>query len=977
MAVFSGLFSAYFISHSFYIPLIYGLCAGLYVYITRQSSSSTAKLLKHPVTAAVVASLLYIVLFFITTPFLWDYPFARGAEYALSHLWPAELVFAAPLLLASLVVPLVKDIHLPALIHKETVPLQSTNSERSILTRLLSAIAPMLLALVVFLVAGDLVIANNASRQVIDSQLRTTADAVAAGLPQALQTGEDYLQQIAAKETLLTAAKPADLNKFLKGQISETSYFDQLTLLDAQGSLLAGFPEENAELVLTQEEYIAVQLAANGVDMQTLSLPPAGRGRSGRVAFITPVINQKDAVKAVLVGHTSLDTNPFIQPLITSLAALQRTGGEGLLLDEGGLIVYHTDPELIGQPYQGELHHEENASMEPAPQGGRQLVYYRPVNGLPWSVVTLVPAKVAQSTSMYILIPLLSLLLLGLAVGYVVLRYGLKQFTGSLGQLAEDAAYIGKGNLDRPVNVRGEDEIGRLGQSFDEMRLNLKNRLEEVNKLLSVTQGVASALELENAVKPILEGALATGASSARIVLIKEALSEFEDESKRQFGLGPSANIYRMIDEQVLALTEEKDQIVLPNPAGAGLQSISGQPLPASLIAFALLNEQDYYGAMWLAYDEPHEFYEDEVRFIATVAGQAALAAANARLYSTAFLGHQRLDAILNSTADPVLVTDHYDRLLLANPAAQSLFGIDMERQADESVERIVEQTDLLNLMQSRSEKPQTTEVSFEGKKVYRATVSPVLVDKQFMGRVCVLSDITQFKEVDALKTEFVSTVSHDLRSPLTLMQGYATMLQMVGDLNTQQTTYVNKSVTGVDRMSRLVNNLLDLGRIEAGVGLQVDTVSITDTIRQVIDALQMQATQKKIELKLEAPDEIIPQIEADQALLQQALHNLVDNAIKYTDAGGKVLVKLTPRLDDLLVEVKDTGTGIAPVDMPRVFERFFRGVGQKSVDPGGSGLGLAIVKSIAEKHGGGVWLDSQLGKGSTFFMNIPLRQPR
>jgi signal transduction histidine kinase len=138
-----------------------------------------------------------------------------------------------------------------------------------------------------------------------------------------------------------------------------------------------------------------------------------------------------------------------------------------------------------------------------------------------------------------------------------------------------------------------------------------------------------------------------------------------------------------------------------------------------------------------------------------------------------------------------------------------------------------------------------------------------------------------------------------------------------------------------------------------------------------------MQATQKKIELKLEAPDEIIPQIEADQALLQQALHNLMDNAIKYTDAGGKVVVKLTPRMDDLLVEVKDTGVGIAPVDMPRVFERFFRGVGQKSTEPGGSGLGLAIVKSIAEKHGGGVWLDSQLGKGSTFFMNIPLRQPR
>jgi two-component system NtrC family sensor kinase len=177
--------------------------------------------------------------------------------------------------------------------------------------------------------------------------------------------------------------------------------------------------------------------------------------------------------------------------------------------------------------------------------------------------------------------------------------------------------------------------------------------------------------------------------------------------------------------------------------------------------------------------------------------------------------------------------------------------------------------------------------------------------------------------------------------------------------------------------MARLVGNLLDLGRIEAGVDLQLELGEIPALVERVCTTLQPQANQKPLMLTYSLPPQGLPIVEADQALLQQALHNLVENAIKYTDPGGKVNVDVSLHGDNILFAIKDTGIGIAPVDQPRLFEKFYRGAQRETRKRQGSGLGLAIVKSVIERHNGKIWVDSQLGKGSTFSFSIPLRQPR
>jgi signal transduction histidine kinase len=177
--------------------------------------------------------------------------------------------------------------------------------------------------------------------------------------------------------------------------------------------------------------------------------------------------------------------------------------------------------------------------------------------------------------------------------------------------------------------------------------------------------------------------------------------------------------------------------------------------------------------------------------------------------------------------------------------------------------------------------------------------------------------------------------------------------------------------------MAKLVNNLLDLGRIDFGVGLQVESIPVLDILERVTSALQLQAVQKNISLGVELPKDLPHAIEADQALLHQALYNLVENALKYTPDGGTVTIGLLCAADTLTFAIQDSGIGIPKSDLSRLFEKFYRGTNREALAKRGTGLGLAIVKSIAERHGGKVWVESELGQGSTFYLLVPLAQPK
>jgi signal transduction histidine kinase len=259
-----------------------------------------------------------------------------------------------------------------------------------------------------------------------------------------------------------------------------------------------------------------------------------------------------------------------------------------------------------------------------------------------------------------------------------------------------------------------------------------------------------------------------------------------------------------------------------------------------------------------------------------------------------------------------------------------------------------------------------------DGRTLYGSASAIISGDGQAIGRVAVLRDITYLKELDAMKSEFVATVSHDLRAPLTYMRGYATMLPMVGSLSTKQQDYAEKIMAGIEQMTELIDDLLDLGRIEAGVGMVREDAALADIIRTVVEAQAGQAIAHGLSLKTGYLPERT--IQSDPGLMRHAVTNLIDNAIKYTPSGGSILVEVEERDDCMVVVVADTGIGIAPADQARLFERFYRVKRRETIDIKGTGLGLAIVKSIAQWHGGRVWVESQLGSGSTFYFLVPLK---
>ncbi len=893
---------------------------------------------------------------------------AARLDYALTNLGPATLATGAELLMAGLFVQVVA-LALPRLWGGQP-PLQPSPAERSLQTHVLSGGGAFIIVLLVSVILGDWIVAGNAARRMLQDRLASTAQAGSESVPFFLETGQNLVTQMAADPRMQSGSASA-LSAVLGDQMHTLPFFDELFVLDSNGKLLAAYPSKaTTSLSLTQQENLGIALAVQGVAAQTYTIPPAPGGTTAGVSFMAAVVDANGKTKRILLGHSQLADNPLIQPLIHNLSLMASSGGEGKLIDEQGRVLFSPNPDELMSTYTGQTGPAALFYDAPAPGGTRNLIYYQPVVGRSWAVILTVPAEQAQQLALDIASPLAILVLILAVIALISLRFSLRIVTSSLHNLAGEAGRIAQGQLDHPLPLEGVDEVGQLRRAFEQMRISLHARLEELNQLLLVSQGVASSLEMEGAVQPILEAVLASGASAVRVALMPSA--QPTEDAPLRFALGPERDTYAFMDETILGLVQKQARLVFNNLSrGHGMDIPGDQPRPAALAAVALYHENRYYGVLWAAFSQPHQFTEEEMRFLSTLAGQAALAAANARLYRTAEVGRQRLAAILASTPDPVLVTDQENRLILTNPAAKRALG-ELEGAQGLPPERSISQQELRDLLKELESDNKSAEVVMPDGKVYFATASSVIADGRPFGRVCVMQDVTHFKELDALKSDFVSSVSHDLRSPLTLMRGYATMLEMVGELNGQQKGYVGKIVVGVESMSRMVTNLLDLGRIDAGVGLKVEKAFIKDIIKAVMEPLQLIADHKDIELSQSAAPDLPESIEADRTLLQQAVYNLVENAIKYTPGHGSVTLRIKARPEGLQFEVQDTGIGIAPVDLPRLFEKFFRGSQRAARAQRGSGLGLAIVRSIAERHGGKVWVESLLGQGSTFYLLIP-----
>ncbi len=331
-----------------------------------------------------------------------------------------------------------------------------------------------------------------------------------------------------------------------------------------------------------------------------------------------------------------------------------------------------------------------------------------------------------------------------------------------------------------------------------------------------------------------------------------------------------------------------------------------------------------------------------------------------------------RMETVINSIHDNVMILDEENQILLVNPAMCASFGLDEKSIAGKPVLDVIQHPDLRALITNsngNNDPLHHHEVSFPDGRV----ASAQMMEIPEVGYAITMQDITYLKEVDRVRNEVVHTVSHDLRSPLTSVIGYTELIARAGSLNDMQQDFLKRIQESVQHITNLMNDLLELGSIEAGLDTRREWVQLDGLLHYTLDMLQGQVKSKHIKVQTDIAADI-PAMRANPVRLRQVLDNVVGNAIKYSDKDGEVHVSIKAEGDQIILQVSDNGPGIPAQDQARIFDKFYRGRNMDKQE--GSGLGLAIVKSIVDAHQGRIWVESNLGQGSTFFIVLPVSSP-
>ncbi len=342
-------------------------------------------------------------------------------------------------------------------------------------------------------------------------------------------------------------------------------------------------------------------------------------------------------------------------------------------------------------------------------------------------------------------------------------------------------------------------------------------------------------------------------------------------------------------------------------------------------------------------------------------------------------LEKSRLKTIINCMANGVMVTNRNLEVVLHNPALMRLLEISERVENPFSVTRIINDDSLIDTLNKIQSGESSDDAFFSqeimcGKSALRAISAPALgPDDGVVGTVTVLEDITAFKELDEMKSDFANMVAHELRSPLVAIRQQNSVLVegLAGPLQKKQQDFLGRGIKKIDQLLELINDLLDIAKIEAGkhVQKQVPT-DIGQIIEDIIGLLNARAEEQAIKLNCSLKD--LKSVQADPKRIEEVFTNLITNAINYSPDGGKVDVSAHGLSEYMEVKISDTGVGILPEELPKIFDKFYRVKHPKTRKVMGTGLGLAIVKGIIEAHNGKIDVESVPDQGTTFRILLP-----
>ncbi len=503
---------------------------------------------------------------------------------------------------------------------------------------------------------------------------------------------------------------------------------------------------------------------------------------------------------------------------------------------------------------------------------------------------------------------------------------------------------------------------------------SLEQRVDEMDTLVNLGRSITSTLDLDNVLTSVVTAAVElTGAEEGHLLLVDEETNElymragrnFEESFARTFRLPVRDSIAGQVIHTGQSVSFSEDS---PN-------KIKTAYLVYSLIYVPLRSNDRVIGVLGVDNRQTKRPFSQHHELLMTVLAEyAAIAIQNAQLYHESENERSKLDATINNIQDGVILLNEENKIILLNPAVRRIFGLGLGDLTGKPVLEVIAHNDFAVLLTSiQQDNPlKTQEVVFEDSRVFNYQYTPI----PEIGSVITLEDISHLKMLDRLKSDFIHTISHDLRSPLTAIMGYIELLDRVGPLNDQQKQFVRHVQNSAQNITALVNDLLDLGRIEAGFDTRKDEVSLEQILQFTLENLGRQISDKKLDFSVNI-DPDLPALRGNPIRLRQMVDNLLVNAVKYTPEAGKVTVNLCLEDSQIIFEVSDTGVGIPATDQPHIFEKFYRASNAPKGTPG-TGLGLAIVRSIVENHQGRIWVQSSVGVGTKFVVVLPasLEQP-
>jgi len=342
--------------------------------------------------------------------------------------------------------------------------------------------------------------------------------------------------------------------------------------------------------------------------------------------------------------------------------------------------------------------------------------------------------------------------------------------------------------------------------------------------------------------------------------------------------------------------------------------------------------------------------------------------------------GESSVQAVFGAMLDGLVVVDDQRRVRMMNRESRRMFGLEKAEPGElllevirhASIDRLV--AEAIRARQPRRESIQMSRGPSEGREMEVSAVPLGENSTSMEGAVVLFHDVTQLRQVEEIRRDFVANVSHELRTPLSIFRGYLETLlddpqQSPGELRRILEVMERHS----DRLHALVEDVLSLARLESpATELDVSEISLPEFLREILHDWEKRFEARQLKSQLDLPENL-PLLNADEGRLQEVIYNLLDNAVKYSPSGGQISLQAAVNGDRVRIGVVDQGIGIPEADLPRIFERFYRADKARSRELGGTGLGLSIVKHIAQLHGGTVEAESEPGKGTTISVLLPI----